>query len=252
MSPEPFGFSPIVIAWTVLALIPPAIWRWGRDFSGRLGGQPGGPRIAASWGWFLMELPALAVLPGMYLTWGGRQVVGNVLVGLWAAHYAHRTLLWPWLVPRHSRPMPVATCAAGFVFNIVNGLLMGWFLTRLADYPEDWLGDGRFVVGAAAMLSGAALNIWADYHLATLRKGSPGRNVMPCAGAFRLVSCPNLAGEILEWTGFALMSWSLPGLSFAIWTAANLVPRALWRRNWYRKQFDDYPGSRRALVPGLL
>ena len=199
-----------------------------------------------------MELPALATLPVIYLAGGGGPAVNDVLVGAWLTHYAHRALIWPWLAQRHSSAMPAATVAAGFGFNVVNGLLFGWFLTRLADYPAGWLGDGRFVAGAGVMLAGAALNVWSDYYLARLRNATPGQPVLPGKFAFRLVSCPNLAGEMLEWAGFALMSWSLPGLSFAVWTWANLIPRALWRRRWYRERFDDYPKGRRAALPWLL
>ena len=44
----------------------------------------------------------------------------------------------------------------------------------------------------------------------------------------------------------------LPALAFALWTAANLIPRALWRHRWYRRTFPDYPPSRRAVIPGVL
>ena len=85
-----------------------------------------------------------------------------------------------------------------------------------------------------------------------MRAKASGGAVLPRGGAFELVSCPNLAGEIVEWIGFALMSWSLPGLAFAMWTAANLVPRALWRHRWYRERFPGYPAKRRAVIPRLL
>ena len=252
------GFTVAVAIWTALALPALVSGLVGRDYFGRVGGQSLGPQIPARWGWFLMELPALATLPAIYLT-GTRLTGGNgwwgvsdLLVGVWATHYAHRTLIWPWLVQRKGSRMPAVTCAAGFGFNIVNGLLFGWFLTRLASYPDDWFGDVRFVAGAAAMTLGAAVNIWADYHLSRLRNATPGRAVLPVNGPYRLVSCPNLMGEMLEWAGFALMSWSLPGLSFAIWTWANLIPRALWRHRWYQQQFDNYPSNRRAFIPGLL
>jgi hypothetical protein len=48
------------------------------------------------------------------------------------------------------------------------------------------------------------------------------------------------------------MCWSLPALSFAIWTAANLAPRALSHHAWYRARFADYPKQRRALIPFML
>ena len=43
---------------------------------------------------------------------------------------------------------------------------------------------------------------------------------------------PNHFGEIVEWIGFAILSWSLPAFAFAIWTMANLVPRSLNHHQW--------------------
>jgi 3-oxo-5-alpha-steroid 4-dehydrogenase 1 len=65
------------------------------------------------------------------------------------------------------------------------------------------------------------------------------------------VSCPNHLGEIVQWFGFALMAWNLPALSFAVWTAANLIPRAVVHHRWYRAHFSEYPAGRRAVVPGV-
>ena len=65
------------------------------------------------------------------------------------------------------------------------------------------------------------------------------------------MSCPNYLGEILEWVGWAVATWSLPGLAFAVWVIANLVPRARSHHRWYRERFPDYPDGRKALVPGL-
>jgi len=75
---------------------------------------------------------------------------------------------------------------------------------------------------------------------------------MPRGGLFDLVSCPNYFGEVLEWTGWAIATWSLPGAAFAAFTFANLAPRALSNHEWYRRTFADYPASRRALLPYVL
>ena len=69
---------------------------------------------------------------------------------------------------------------------------------------------------------------------------------------FRYVSCPNHFGEIVEWAGFAVMCWNLPALSFAVWTAGNLIPRALSHHRWYRERFPDYPPERKAVIPFVL
>ena len=245
-------FVLMTLIWALCAVPVLIIGVLGIDFSGRLGGETKGPRIPSRWGWFIMEIPALTVFPVYYLTQSERHPVGDLLLVLWVAHYAHRTLIWPWFVQRKSAPFPVITCATGFGFNIVNGLLLGWFLTNIADYPDDWFADSRFIVGTALFLLGAVLNITSDYRLARMRNRAGGRYVIPRGGPFNFLSSPNLTGEMIEWIGFAFMSWSLPGLAFALWTVANLAPRALWRHRWYRDTFDDYPENRGALLPGLF
>ena len=44
---------------------------------------------------------------------------------------------------------------------------------------------------------------------------------------FEYVSGANFFGEMLEWIGYAVASWSLPALAFAIFTCCNIGPRAV-------------------------
>ena len=112
--------------------------------------------------------------------------------------------------------------------------------------------DPRFIIGLVIFASGAAINIWSDNKLIGLRADGTQGYTVPRGGLFNWVSCPNHMGEIIQWSGFALMCWNLPALSFAIWTAANLIPRAVSHHKWYRKTFPDYPQDRRAVIPALL
>jgi protein-S-isoprenylcysteine O-methyltransferase Ste14 len=66
---------------------------------------------------------------------------------------------------------------------------------------------------------------------------------------YRWVSSPNYLGEITEWTGFAVMTWNLPGLAFMVFTIANLFPRAFSHHRWYLEKFPDYPKDRKAILP---
>src|SRR3546814_18591698 len=75
---------------------------------------------------------------------------------------------------------------------------------------------------------------------------------IPRGGAFRYVSAANYFGEIVLWTGWAVMSWTAAGALFAIFTVSNLLPRALSHHRWYRENFADYPRERRALIPWQL
>jgi hypothetical protein len=59
-------------------------------------------------------------------------------------------------------------------------------------------------------------------------------------------------GEIIEWCGWALATWTFAGAAFAFFTIANLLPRALSHHRWYREKFPDYPRERKAIIPGVL
>ena len=100
-------------------------------------------------------------------------------------------------------------------------------------------------------LLGFAINLQSDSILRSLRKPGETDYKVPHGGLYRFVSCPNYLGEIVEWSGWALMTWSLPGLAFALYTFANLAPRALKHHRWYQEKFADYPKERKALIPGL-
>ena len=52
------------------------------------------------------------------------------------------------------------------------------------------------------------------------------------------VTSANYCGELMEWLGFAILTWSLAGLVFFIWTFANLVPRT---RTIYKRYQEEFP-----------
>lgn len=107
------------------------------------------------------------------------------------------------------------------------------------------------IIGTIIFLTGFGINIWSDHILRSLRTHSGDDYQIPQGGLFRWISCPNYLGEIIEWIGWAIATWSLPGLSFAIWTFANLVPRARAHHAWYQQYFKAYPPQRKALIPGI-
>lgn len=221
---------------------------------------PFGRHVASGWGltidnrlgWFLMEFVVLAVL-FVFLATGQKTIswTTGVLCGFFVAHYLHRSLIFPWQINTPGKRMPLVIVLSAITFNTMNGFLIGYYFGNFADYPPDWLGTPRFWVGLALFAGGMAINIRSDYRLIRLRAPGETGYKIPRGGLFEYVSCPNHLGEIVEWIGFAVMSWSLPGAVFAFWTFANLAPRALAHHAWYRQNFPDYPEARKALVPGL-
>jgi redox-sensitive bicupin YhaK (pirin superfamily) len=122
---------------------------------------------------------------------------------------------------------------------------------KRADRPVRPVRDEHLVVGVALFLVGMGINLWADTALIKLRATGDGYQI-PRGGLYEWISCPNYFGEILEWCGWALATGSLAGVAFAVYTAANIGPRAIDHHRWYRERFPDYPPERRALIPWVL
>ena len=220
---------------------------------GRHGRAGWGPVIPARLGWIVMESPAVVWFAIVYL-WGGRSlsVVPLVLFSLWQLHYVHRGWIFPFRVRASGKTMPVSVVAMAFVFQTVNAGLNAWWIGALGTYEVSWLLDVRFLSGLGLFAAGMVINLHSDTILLGLRKGEDGSYRIPHGGLFRWVSCPNYLGELMEWVGWACMTWSLSGLAFAVFTACNLVPRARTHHRWYRAEFPDYPRERRALIPFLF
>lgn len=244
----------IAIAWTLLALaIVPKQFRTTAPY-GRHTRTDWGPMISNQLGWCLMELVSLVVFAGLFLAGPNLKTAPMwVFFALWTAHYVNRSLIFPWRTHTQGKQMPLAIVGSAAGFNIVNAGLNGLYLGWYGDvYPAAWLTDPRFIVGLAIFAVGARINLWSDNKLIGLRADGKQGYSIPRGGLFERISCPNHFGEIIEWSGFALMCWNLPALSFAIWTAANLIPRAMSHHTWYRRTFTDYPADRRAVIPALL
>ena len=106
-----------------------------------------------------------------------------------------------------------------------------------------------FISGLTVFFAGFITHVHSDHIIRNLRQPSESEYKIPEGGMFQYVSCPSYLGEITEWTGWAMMTWSFPGLVFAIWTFANLAPRARSNHLWYLKTFPEYPKNRKALIP---
>ena len=126
-----------------------------------------------------------------------------------------------------AKPMPVLIPLMAMLFNGLNGYVNGRYLFAFGPVRDDaWFGDPRFILGALLFFAGFAVNLHADEILLHLRKPGERGYVIPFGGPFRWVTSPNYLGEIIEWSGFALLTWSPAALAFAVYTAANLAPRA--------------------------
>lgn len=217
--------------------------------------RPGwGLALPSKWAWAIMEAPAAVVIAAMALRGNDVDPISLVLLAAWEIHYVYRTVLYPLLMHegrRRNFPAVLALMAIGY--NCANGYVNGYHLfVRTGFYEAGWATDPRFITGMIVFVTGFVTHVRADATLRNLRDPGETAYRIPHGGLFRWVSSPNYLGEIVQWSGFALASWSLAGLSFAVFTIANLLPRALANHRWYRETFPDYPEQRAAIIPHVL
>lgn len=215
-----------------------------------------GPALNSKWAWMSMEFPAFAVMIILYVLYF-KQIgwVNWIFLGLWLWHYINRTFIFSTRLLGSRNNFPLSVALMAFIFNLLNATVNGYYLAYIhPDYSVKWLTDWRFIIGLGIFFSGWFLNIHSDRIIRNIRRDNPqpGYYEIPEKGFFKWISNPNYLGEIIEWTGWALLTWSFAGLAFALFTFANLLPRAIANHIWYRQHFTDYPKNRKILIPGIF
>ncbi|NOZ00521.1 MAG: DUF1295 domain-containing protein, partial [Deltaproteobacteria bacterium] len=204
------------------------------------------------WAWVLMESAAPLGMAAWFVVGGRFDAVSITFLAIWQAHYCQRAFVYPFLMKPGKHPMPLLIILFGLAFNLFNTYINGRWLFSLSEpYPIAWLYDPRFIAGIVIFAIGYIINLHSDHVLRGLRGPGETDFRIPRGGMFRYVSCANYLGELIEWIGWAVLTWSLPTTVFAAWTFANLAPRARATHRWYLKKFADYPKERKALIPFL-
>lgn len=217
----------------------------------------------ASWGaaipnklaWILMEAPVFVV---MFWLWGqsgvGFSVPQYLFFLLFQLHYLQRSFIFPFLLKGKSR-MPLAIMAMGIVFNLLNGVMQAGGLFFFAPdglYAGGWdyLLQPHALAGIILFFAGMTINLHSDHIIRHLRLPGDTKHYLPSKGLYRYVTSANYFGELVEWTGFALLTASSAAWVFVWWTFANLVPRAAAIHRRYREEFgDEAVGNRKRIIP---
>lgn len=210
--------------------------------------------------WVLMEAPVFFVMLWLWADAGMTFAFPQFLFFLlFQLHYLQRSFVFPCLMKGKSR-MPVSIMAMGILFNVLNGVMQAggifWFP------PLDGADNSLYAIGAEYLLrpsakvglllfvAGMLVNLHSDHVIRHLRAPGDTRHYLPSRGMYRYVTSANYFGELVEWTGFALLTASPAAWVFVWWTAANLVPRAAAIHRHYRSEFgDEAVGYRKRIIP---
>lgn len=215
-----------------------------------------GPVVNNRLGWFLMETPVVIVMLIIWLSSDRRgDVVRVVMTSLFLLHYVQRSFIFPLLIKGKGR-MPWTIILMGVVFNVINAYMIGgWFfyLSPADSYPLSWLWSPLFILGTVVFFAGMLINLHSDSIIRHLRKPGDTKHYIPKGGMYRYVTSANYLGEFIEWVGYAILTFSLAGAVFAIWTFANLAPRARALHDRYVREFgEDYRKlGRRYILPWI-
>lgn len=204
--------------------------KWGKTISNRTG-------------WVIMEAPVFTI---MFVLWALSdrrfEIVPLCMFILFQTHYFQRSFIFPSLLRSTSR-MPILIIIMGVSFNILNALTQGgwiFYISPVNSYPIEWLYSPQFICGTILFIAGMTINIHSDKIIRNLRKSPNDKaHYIPYGGMFKYVSSANYFGEFIQWVGFAILTWSFAGGVFALWTFANLAPRAHAIRKHYNEEFGE-------------
>ncbi|KAK9541765.1 hypothetical protein VZT92_001785 [Zoarces viviparus] len=218
------------------------------SYGRHMGLPPPARTVPARLAWFLQEMPALLMPLLLTLTRHKPSSTGKyLLLGTFCLHYFQRTFVYSLLT--RGNPFPLGVMLPAGFFCSLNGLLQGHYLLHCAQLDNEWSADYRYKSGLLLFYIGMAINVHSDYILRNLRKPGDVVYKIPTGGLFEYVSGANYLGEIVEWFGYAVATWSLPALSFAVFSLCFIGPRAYHHHRFYQEKFKDYPKLRRALIP---
>ncbi|MDC7226661.1 MAG: DUF1295 domain-containing protein [Spirochaetales bacterium] len=211
-----------------------------------------GPVINARFSWFIMEMPSVILPLYFFITAGAASnPLFLLFIIIWEAHYIQRTFVYPALMNRASHKMPLLILLFSGIFNTVNGIINSYGIFVLENSGTESLLSIKLIAGLLIFCAGFILNLTSDKILRNLRAPGESGYKIPEKGMYKYICSPNYLGEILEWVGWAILTWSPAGAAFLVFTIANLAPRAWSNLKWYRATFPDYPPERKALIPGI-
>ena len=223
---------------------------------GMLRSEKWGKTISNKWAWFFLEFPIFIAMIILWLCSPNRwNIVPIVFLLIFQSHYLQRALIFPFLLKGKGK-MPIGIMCMGIAFNILNSMMQGYWIFYVAYIQEPqalfvqagtgWFHSWQFILGICLFIAGYIINLHSDYIIRHLRKDpNDTKHYFPKGFMFNRVTCANYFGELVEWLGFAILTWSVSGLVFFIWTFANLVPRANAIYKRYKKEFPEEMKNRK-------
>ena len=170
----------------------------------------------------------------------------------WSGHYLKRILETLFVHRFSNATMPI--------LNLFKNCAYYWGFAAYVSYHVNHPlftspSNTQVYLGLAGFLLCELGNFSVHWALRCLRPaGSKVRRIPfptgnPFTQLFSVVSCPNYTYEISAWICFSVMTQCIPAGLFTLAGAYQMTIWALGKHRNYRKEFEKYPRSRRAIFP---
>jgi len=173
------------------------------------------------------------------------------------AHFVKRELETLFVHRFSLATMPVRNIFKNSIhYHVFAGLLIAYFVYSPAYAAGTPAATGRSDIFIAACLAVWAFaqvsNLVTHVILRNLRPPGSRVRVIPYGYGFDLVSCPNYFFECVAWAAYSVLvnhwtAWLFTGMG-----AVQMFQWAVKKHKNYRKDFQDYPKSRKIIVPFIL
>ena len=181
----------------------------------------------------------------------------HLACGCFLFHYAKRLLETQFIHRFSHGTMPIGNLFKNCTYYWGFSALIAYFINHPLYTPAIY-GD----IQVYASLFGFAFCQLGNYstHVALrdLRPEGSKERKIPYAAAnpltwlFNLVSCPNYTYEIGSWLCFTIMTQAFTSGLFTLVGAAQMTAWAVKKHKAYKREFKNYPSSRKAIFPFLL
>ncbi|XP_023223663.1 probable very-long-chain enoyl-CoA reductase art-1 [Centruroides sculpturatus] len=183
--------------------------------------------------------------------------LSSVAAVCWIAHYVKR-LLETLFVHRFSHStMPIKNLLKNCSYYWLFSIFIGYFVNHPLYTPPKF-GPLQIYLGLAGFVQSEIGNFSTHWVFKNLRAPGTKERKIPMATGnpftylFNFVSCPNYTYEVMAWFSFTIMVQCLPAGMFTLLGLYQMTVWALQKHHNYKKEFEDYPKNRKAIIPFVL
>lgn len=195
--------------------------------------------------------PALLLILGwtkMYSTMStsdsNREFVFTIAIGF---HFFKR-VVESLFIHNYSGVMDITVSISIAVFYCIQSFIRLYYQQKVPiEFYEQH--SNVFMVGIVLSVIGQIGNAYHHWLQSTWKRGKDKKYVVPHSGLFTMIACPHYLFEIISFWGLSLISQDIVGVFLTFPVMGNLTGRSIATTKYYLSKLEDYPKTRKHLIP---